>query len=201
MDGRLLTQSVSQAFAAGQIAPVPLIIGSNSYEASLMASLKLPAAMVLAVAPAALKAAYADQPTDQAKAAALFTDAFMGAPAHWIAGKAQAGPSFLYHFAYVLDMRRATAPGAGHDSEIPFVFDSWDHLGALGAGLKLSDRDHAGTITHDAAVAKVQPEFEKIRVGEDANPRPVDVDFESAMEHAKRIAAAKTKRKPKRGAE
>ncbi|MDQ2861546.1 MAG: carboxylesterase family protein [Pseudomonadota bacterium] len=145
VDGRLLTESTSQAFAAGHIAPVPLIIGSNSYEASLMKSLKLPAAMVLAITPATLKAAYTDQPNDQAKAAALFTDAFMGAPAHWIAGKAQAGPAFLYHFAYVLDMLRATAPGAGHDSEIPFVFDSWDHLGALGAGLKLSDADKAMT--------------------------------------------------------
>ena len=84
------------------------------------------------MAPAALKAAYGDEKTDQAKAAAMFTDAFMGAPAHWIAGQASAGPSWLYHFAYVLDMQRPTSPGAGHDSEIPFVFDSWEHLGALG---------------------------------------------------------------------
>jgi para-nitrobenzyl esterase len=145
VDGRLLAESVSQAFAAGHIAAVPLIIGSNSYEASLMASFKLPPAGVLAVAPATLKAAYADEKTDQTKAAAMFTDAIMGAPAHWIAGRASAGPSWLYHFAYVLDMQRATSQGAGHDSEIPFVFDSWDHLGALGAGLKLSDRDRAMT--------------------------------------------------------
>ncbi|MGI8840716.1 MAG: carboxylesterase/lipase family protein [Caulobacteraceae bacterium] len=145
VDGRLFTRSVSQAFAAGDVAHVPLMIGSNSYEASLMKSLKLTPAMVLAIAPPALKAAYADQPDDQAKAAALFTDAFMGAPAHWIAGQAADGPSYLYHFAYVLDIQKATAPGAGHDSEIPFVFDSWDHLGALGAGLKLSDKDKAMT--------------------------------------------------------
>ncbi|MGI9170350.1 MAG: carboxylesterase family protein, partial [Caulobacteraceae bacterium] len=145
VDGRLLTRSVSQAFASGDIAHVPLIIGSNSYEASLMKSLKLPAALVLAAAPATLKAAYADQPTDQAKAAALFTDAVMGAPARWIAGKAADGPAWLYYFSYVLDIQRSTAPGAGHDSEIPFVFDSWDHLGALGAGLKLSEADKAMT--------------------------------------------------------
>jgi para-nitrobenzyl esterase len=145
VDGRLLTQSVSQAFAAGHTAAVPLIIGSNSYEASLMATFKLPPATILAVAPAAMKAAYADEKTDQAKAAAMFTDEVMGAPAHWVAGQASAGPSWLYHFAYVLDMQRATSPGAGHDSEIPFVFDSWDHLGALGAGLKLSDQDRAVT--------------------------------------------------------
>ena len=145
VDGRLLPRSVSQAFAAGDIAAAPLIIGSNSYEASLMRSLKLSPAMVMAFAPLALKAAYADQPDDQAKAAALFTDAFMGAPARWIAGRASGGPSFLYHFAYVLDMLRPTAKGVDHDGEIPFVFDSWDHLGALGAGLKLSDEDKAMT--------------------------------------------------------
>jgi len=158
VDGRLLQESVSQAFGAGRVASVPLIIGSNSYEASLMVSFKLPPAAVLTVAPAALKAAYADEKTDQAKAAAMFTDAVMGAPAHWIAGQAanqaSGGRSWLYHFAYVLDMQRATSPGAGHDSEIPFVFDSWNHLGALGAGLKLSDRDKAMTaLVHSCWVA------------------------------------------------
>jgi para-nitrobenzyl esterase len=145
VDGRLLKESVSQALGAGHVAAVPLMIGSNSYEASLMASFKLPAATILMVAPAAMKAAYTDEKTDQAKAAAMFTDEVMGAPARWIAGQASGGPSWLYHFAYVLDMLRATSPGAGHDSEIPFVFDSWDHLGALGAGLKQSDQDKAVT--------------------------------------------------------
>ncbi len=145
VDGHLLTESVSQAFASGRFANVPLMIGSNSYEASLMRSLKVSPAMVLAVSPPALKAAYDDQPTDSAKAAAMFTDAIMGAPARWIAGKASGDPSFLYQFAYVLDMQRPSAPGAGHDSEIPFVFDSWDHLGALAAGLKLSPQDKAVT--------------------------------------------------------
>ncbi len=69
----------------------------------------------------------------------------MGAPARWIAGRAAAGPAWLYRFAYVPDGLRASVPGAGHDSEIPFVFDSWDHLGALGKGLKLSDEDRAMT--------------------------------------------------------
>jgi hypothetical protein len=67
----------------------------------------------------------------------------------------------------------------------------------------LSDRDlltHAGSITHDAALAKAQSEFDKFRVIEDAKPQPVDVHFENALEQAKQIAATKTKRKPKKGA-
>ena len=145
VDGRLLTESVSQAFAAGNAARVPLMIGTNSYEASLMTSLKLSPATVLAFTPASLKAAYADEPTDAARAAAIFTDSFMGAPGRWVAGKAAAGPSYLYHFAYVPDMRRGKVPGAGHDTEIPFVFDSWSTLGALGAGVRPTDQDKAVT--------------------------------------------------------
>jgi hypothetical protein len=77
-------------------------------------------------------------------------------------------------------------------------------IAKLDSFLKLSDRDlltHAGTITHDAALAKAQSEFDKFRAIEDAKPQPVDVHFENAIEQAKRIAAVKAKRKPKKGTE
>ena len=70
--------------------------------------------------------------------------------------------------------------------------------------LRLSDREllaHAGTISHDAALAKAQSEFDKFRAMEDTKPRAVDVHFENAIEKAKQIASAKSKRKPKKGAE
>jgi len=69
--------------------------------------------------------------------------------------------------------------------------------------LRLSDGGlltHAGTISHEAAPARAQSEFDKFRAIEDGRPRPVDADFENALEQAKQIAAAKTKRKPKKGA-
>jgi hypothetical protein len=87
-------------------------------------------------------------------------------------------------------------------SRKPMTMREW--IAKLDSFLRLSDRDlltHAGTITHDAALAKAQSEFDKFRVIEDAKPQPVDVDFEKAMEHAKQIAAAKAKRTPKKGAE
>ncbi len=153
VDGRLLTESVSQAFAAGHAANVPLVIGANSYEASLMTSMKLSPTAVLGFTPASLKSVYGEETTDSAKAAAIFTDYFMGAPGRWIASQAT-GPAYLYHFAYVLDMQRGKVPGAGHDTEIPFVFDSWSTLGALGAGLTLSDGDKAMTrLVHSCWVA------------------------------------------------
>jgi hypothetical protein len=67
----------------------------------------------------------------------------------------------------------------------------------------LSDRDlltHAGTISHDAALAKAQFEFDRFQAIEDAKPQPVDLHFEDAIEKAKRIASSKEKRKPKKGA-
>lgn len=69
--------------------------------------------------------------------------------------------------------------------------------------LRLSDRElltHAGSISHDAALAKAQAEYDKFRAVEDAKPQPVDVHFEQAIEQARKIAASKTKRKVKKGA-
>ena len=155
IDGRLLTESPSQAFADGHALDVPLMIGSNSFEASLMSLFGMPAGMMLATVPAQVKAAYADEPTDEAKAHAIFTDGFMGAPARWIAAKESAGqPAYLYHFSYVLDVQRPTSPGAGHASEIPYVFNSWDTLGALRMGMPVSAQDMAMTrLVHACWVA------------------------------------------------
>jgi para-nitrobenzyl esterase len=145
IDGRLLKKSIAQAFAEGQFAQIPLIIGSNSHEASLLNLAKLPPSAYLAIAPTGAKAAYASLPDDTARARAMFTDSVMGAPARWIAGQAVDGPSWLYHFSYVVDEQRATTPGAGHASEVPFVFDSWDKLGAVGRGIKPTANDLAVT--------------------------------------------------------
>jgi para-nitrobenzyl esterase len=108
-----------------------------------MASFKLSPAMVLAFLPAAAKPAYADLKSEGEIAPAMFTDAFMGGPARWIAARSSGGPAFLYHFSYVPEALRSTVPGAGHASEIPFVFDTWDKLGVMAMGVKLSPADKA----------------------------------------------------------
>jgi para-nitrobenzyl esterase len=145
VDGRLILESTPQAFAYGHYAHVPLIIGSNSFEASLMASLGIPPGEALAAAADPLKVAYADIADDKARAEAMFTDGVMGAPARWVASKAARGPAFLYHFAYVPEMERGSTPGAGHAAEIPFVFDSWKTLGAAGGGVEPTAADLAMT--------------------------------------------------------
>lgn len=84
-------------------------------------------------------------------------------------------------------------------SRKPMTMREW--IAKLDSFLTLSDRDllaHAGTISHDAALAKAQSEFDKFRALEDAKPRP---DFENAIEQAKQIAASQAKRKPKKAVE
>ncbi len=85
-------------------------------------------------------------------------------------------------------------------SRKPMTMREW--IAKLDAFLRLSDRElltHAGTISHDAALTKAQSEYDKFRAAEEAKPRPVDVDFEKAIDQAKQIAAAKPPRKPKKG--
>jgi para-nitrobenzyl esterase len=127
-DGRLMPASITQTFAAGHETHVPLIIGSNSFEASLMQAFKIPPQQMLARTPPAIRALY---PKDDVSAAdELFTDFIMGAPAHWIASQnAAAAPTFLYHFSYVPNVTRGQTPGTIHGGEIPFVFATWDRIG------------------------------------------------------------------------
>ena len=113
IDGRMVTQSAYDAFAAGHGVDVPIVIGTNSFEASLIAG---------------VPGVTAQQETD-------FVNGLAGAPARWIAGKfnAKGSPAWLYFFSYVRTASRATAPGAPHASEIPFVYDWFSFFGAPSA--------------------------------------------------------------------
>jgi para-nitrobenzyl esterase len=99
VDGRFMTEGSLAAMAAGHTVDVPLIVGSNSFEASLVQR-NMP------------EATWTNWTNSQA-----------GAPARFIAAKSATGaPSWLYFFSYVPEARRATSPGAAHASEIPYVF-------------------------------------------------------------------------------
>ena len=110
IDGGILTESPADAFAKGDQAPVPLIIGTNSDEASLLPQAGYSA--FLANQSPAVVAAYPDVAADPAKLArAIFDDEAMGAPARWIAGRQSAkAPAFLYYFSYVRVVRRGRIP-------------------------------------------------------------------------------------------
>lgn len=77
-----------------------------------------------------------------------------------------------------------------------------DWITKLDGFLRLSERDiltHAGKVSHDKAIGKAEREYAKFRVLEDAQPSPVEVDFEAAVKKVKQLQAApKTKNTPKK---
>jgi para-nitrobenzyl esterase len=137
-DGHLLTQSIAKAFAGGDAAAVPLIIGSNSGEASLLEG----ASMQLDDIPAAAREAYAGEALSVKELGdAIFTDREFAAPVRWIARQAsRRSPAWLYQFSYVRVSQRQKTPGAPHASELPYVFDSWDKVSRRAYMLPAEDR-------------------------------------------------------------
>jgi para-nitrobenzyl esterase len=124
IDGKLLPESSTQAFASGRWTDVPLIIGWNSGEDSLMGLGSHPATGV----PASVRAAYPEEAakSDDALARANFTDRIFGAPARWVARAVAAGkPSWLYHFSYVGQRFRPAVTTAAHAAEIQYVWKYW----------------------------------------------------------------------------
>jgi para-nitrobenzyl esterase len=151
IDGKLMTMTASQAFAAGKAADVPLIIGSNSGEDSLMGPWN---PNMAAAIPAAARNVYVEEAAagDETLARAIFTDRIMGAPARWTAAKASGGkPAWLYHFSYVGSRFRPMVKRAFHAAEIQYVFEYWGRRTPMSM---VSEDDRAmATLMHSCWVA------------------------------------------------
>ena len=66
--------------------------------------------------------------------------------------------------------------------------------------MRISDREvltHAGNVSHEAALARAEAEFEKFRRIEDAKPSPVEQHFIKAIEQVKQLAKGKRAKKKK----
>jgi len=129
VDGHLLKEAPLAAFAAGRATPVPLIIGTNSEEGSLLRLDVHSAGLIPQVSKddlARLQKIYGSEAADDASLARLeFRDGYFTSEARWIAAKVAAGgvPVYTYRFEYVLGALQGRRSGAYHGSEIPFVFD------------------------------------------------------------------------------
>ena len=127
-DGKLMTETASQALADGRFADVPLIIGSNSGEDSLMGPGPIPPARLAAAIPPAARAVYKDEAAagDEILARAIFTDRIMGGAARWVAAKASTGkPAWLYYFSYVGSRFPPSKTRASHADEIQYAWEYW----------------------------------------------------------------------------
>jgi para-nitrobenzyl esterase len=127
LDGQILTSGISQAFAKGDEAQVPYLEGGNSYEASLFPQVAQMADAVIARAgdPEKVKAAYGNEAPDEI-ARQLTTDTLITEPDRYLARQMakQGLPVFVYRFSYVPASIRATAFGAAHGAEVPYVFST-----------------------------------------------------------------------------
>lgn len=136
IDGVLLRQPPFEALNKGAGVDVPLIIGTNGNEASLLGANPNLDYFKRADFPA-LRTLYGSQSESDADLArSVFRDMRFAMPARWIAGhRAGTAPAYLYRFEYVLSLLRSRRTGADHGSEIPYVFSSWGNY-------PLSETDH-----------------------------------------------------------
>lgn len=152
-DGRLLPRTATQAFAAGAEIDVPMIIGWNNGEDSLLGGPGGGATFAASLPPMA-RSFYEDAAAegDEALGRAVFTDRVFGAPARWIARQgADGAPVFLYHFSYVGDRFRRVLDRAHHAAEIQYVFEYW---GRRTPDSVVSDEDRAmAALMHGCWVA------------------------------------------------
>jgi para-nitrobenzyl esterase len=141
-DGKLMTETASQALVRGHFADVPLIIGSNSGEDSLIGPAPATAEGAARIPPAQRAIYKAEEAAGlDTLVRAAFTDRFMGAPARWVAAEASAGkPAWLYYFSYVGSRFRPAMTRATHAAEIQYVFEYWGRRTPMSL---VSDEDKA----------------------------------------------------------
>ncbi len=125
LDGVVLSETPIQAIKAGHVPAIPLLIGTNSWEGSLLPPRAKLADIVddLTDPEKARLVAYYKTTDDDGLARLVFRDAYFAAPARWVAADWPA-PAYLYRFDYVAGVLRERRPGATHGSEIPFVFQT-----------------------------------------------------------------------------
>jgi para-nitrobenzyl esterase len=149
-DGQIVKKSVDDAYAAGDGAPVPIVIGANDADGFFFGGgIDAAYAPLAPVRPAAEKVYDPQNKQDAARiGVAVSADLMFLEPARHvakiIAGRGQ--PVFTYRFGYVPEYLRSKLPGAPHASELPFVFDTVD----VRHGAATTDRDRAAArIVHD----------------------------------------------------
>ena len=127
VDGHLIRRPIAVAFAEGARAPVPLIVGSTSNEASIFGMMGFDAETLktrFGIDLDDLRAIYeAAGPLAEAELLRrvqtdfLFTSASLGLASL----AARTAPTWSYHFDYVPAAQRGTKPGASHCADMPYI--------------------------------------------------------------------------------
>jgi para-nitrobenzyl esterase len=133
LDGTILPKDMVEAFALGEQANVPYLIGTTNREAEAI-KMSLPQAekniaLLTAVLPGILEH-YSDEPNEDRVGIATLagSDWTFVEPARYLARQTvRAGqPTYLYRFSYVAENYRALLKGAPHATDVPYIFGTWD---------------------------------------------------------------------------
>ena len=162
VDGRFLAAPLTESFARGSEAPVPLLTGWNSDEGSKYPVFATPAAFAAvlhgvfgpnadrasALFPAATEAAASAQSLDLTRDVGFAARIYQAARLH----AANAQPVYLYHFErrspfragqHFSEIEPAARFGAYHAAELPYVFGTLD---ALDRDFQPVDRELSGLL-------------------------------------------------------
>lgn len=129
-DGQIVRRSVDAAYAAGDGAAIPMMIGANDADGFFFGGGIDQAYAPLAAVRSEAETVYDPEGRKDAPriGVAISADTMFLEPARHvariIAGRGR--PVFTYRFGYVPEYLRAKLPGALHASELPFIFDTVD---------------------------------------------------------------------------
>lgn len=133
IDGRLVTEDVEAAFAAGREAPVPLVIGTNSAEFWWIRPSEISpyGAIDDALTSRERVDLYAAYGGEDGYRAHVVSDLAFNEPARHLARlhARNRHPTWLYRFDVVPDSNPEPSGGATHASERPYVFDNLHTVG------------------------------------------------------------------------
>jgi para-nitrobenzyl esterase len=127
----VLPRSIENTFQAGGEAPVPLIVGNTSDDASVVAAFGLDMEAILKrLGPTAriLRPLYPGVPDDAAFARQVTRDLVFTMPVRWIADRhSRRAPTWRFYFDYTAEKERPKFPfGVPHGGDVPYTLDTVD---------------------------------------------------------------------------
>ena len=129
VDGRLFRDQPTIAFAAGRAADIPLLIGINSGEDSLLdvgGIEKAKSTLMNGSQGKSARELYGSDMDDETLVRSLFRDSLFVAPARWLAALSwRTQPTYLYYFDYVDEAQRPARRSAPHGSDVFHVFETF----------------------------------------------------------------------------